>query len=110
MATAPEELTAYAGLITTPDGNPAAGLIVCWCGDPTAGEQALKPLRSFGPPLLDAVQPMPFPSMQRPLDVAFPEATYNYWKSTFVTELSDAAIDLIVAHADHALSPLPATV
>jgi FAD/FMN-containing dehydrogenase len=110
MATAPEELTAYAGLITTPDGNPAAGLIVCWCGDPAAGERALKPLRSFGPPLLDAVQPMPFPSMQRLLDDAFPEGTYNYWKSTFVTELSDAAIDIIVAHADRARSPLTATV
>ena len=110
MASAPEELTAYAGLITTPDGNPAAGLIVCWCGDLAAGERALKPLRSFGPPLLDAVQPMPFPSMQKLLDDAFPDGTYNYWKSTFVKELSDAAIDLIVAHADRALSPLTAVV
>jgi FAD/FMN-containing dehydrogenase len=110
MATAPEELTAYAGLITTPDGMPAAGLIVCWCGDPAAGERALQPLRSFGPPLLDAVQPLPFPAMQRLLDDAFPEGTYNYWKSTFVTALSDAAIDLIVAHADRAQSPLTATV
>src|SRR6185312_4668785 len=110
MASAPEELTAYAGLITTPDGNPATGLIVCWCGDPAAGERALRPLRSFGPPLLDAVQPMPFPAMQRLLDDAFPDGTYNYWKSTFVTELSDAAIDLIVAHADRALSPLTAVV
>src|SRR4030095_17201589 len=109
-ATAPEELTAYAGLITTPDGNPAAGLIVCWCGDPTAGERALKPLRSFGPPLLDAVQPLPFPAMQRLLDDAFPAGTYNYWKSTFVTELSDAAIDLIIEHANRAQSPLTATV
>jgi FAD/FMN-containing dehydrogenase len=110
MATAPEELTAYAGLITTPDGNPAAGLIVCWCGDLAAGERALQPLRRFGPPLLDAVQPMPFPSMQKLLDDAFLDGTYNYWKSTFVKELSDAAIDLIVAHADRALSPLTAVV
>ena len=110
MATAPEELTAYAGLISTPDGNPAAGLIVCWCGDPAAGERALKPLRSFGPPLLDTVQPMPFPSMQRLLDDAFPDGTYNYWKSTFVTALSDAAIDLIVEHANRAQSPLTAVV
>jgi FAD/FMN-containing dehydrogenase len=110
MATAPEELTAYAGLITTPDGNPAAGLIVCWCGDLAAGERALQPLRSFGPPLLDTVQPMPFPSMQKLLDDEFPEGTYNYWKSTFVKELSDAAIDLIVAHADRMQSPMSSVV
>jgi FAD/FMN-containing dehydrogenase len=110
MATAPEELTAYAGLITTPDGMPAAGLIVCWCGDAAAGERALKPLRSFGPPLVDAVQPLPFPAMQTLLDDAFPEGTYNYWKSSFVKELSDAAIDLIVAHANRAQSPMSTTV
>jgi len=110
MATAPEELTAYAGLITAPDGNPVAGLIVCWSGDIAAGERALKPLRSFGPPLVDAVQPLPFPAMQQLLDGAFPEGTCNYWKSTFVKELSDAAIDLIVAHANRAQSPMSATV
>jgi FAD/FMN-containing dehydrogenase len=110
MATAPEELTAYAGLITTADGMPAAGLIVCWCGDPAAGERALKPLRSFGPPLLDAVQPLSFPAMQTLLDDGFPEGTYNHWKSTFVKELNDAAIDLIVTHANRAQSPMSATV
>ena len=36
--------------------------------------------------------------------------SYNYWKSTFVKELSDAAIELIVAHADRAQSPMSATV
>jgi FAD/FMN-containing dehydrogenase len=48
--------------------------------------------------------------MQRLLDDAFPDGTYNYWKSTFVTELSDAAIDLIVAHANRTRSPLSAVV
>lgn len=48
--------------------------------------------------------------MQQLLDDAFPEGTYNYWKSTFVKDLSDAAIDLIVAHANRAQSPMSATV
>lgn len=110
MASAPEELTAYAGLITSPDGQPVVGVIVCYCGDLSEGERMLKPLRQFGPPLMDAVQPMPFPAMQRILDDAFPDGTQNYWKSTFLKALSDEAIDLIVAQANKMQSPLSAVV
>ncbi|MEA2783335.1 MAG: hypothetical protein QOK29_4879 [Rhodospirillaceae bacterium] len=106
VASAPEELTAFAGLVATPDGKPAIAVIVCYCGDLAEGERVLKPLRGFGSPLVDTVQPMPFPAMQKILDNAFPDGTFNYWKSTFVKELSDGAIDLIVGHADRAQSPL----
>ena len=70
----------------------------------------MRPLREFGSPLMDAVQPMPFPVMQKMLDDAFPDGTQNYWKSTLVKELSDDAIDLIVAHANKMKSPLSAVV
>ena len=110
MASAPEELTAYVGLITGPDGQPVVGVIVCWCGDLAEGERVLKPLRQFGSPVMDAVQPMPFPAMQKILDDAFPDGTQNYWKSTFLKALSDEAIDVIVAHANRMESPLSAVV
>ena len=107
---APEELTAYAGLLHTPDGTPAVAVIACYCGDLVGGEYALKPLREFGSPLLDAIQPMPFPRMQSLLDGAFPEGHQNYWKSTFLRELSDEAIGVLVEHANRATSPLTAVV
>jgi hypothetical protein len=110
MASAPEELTAYAGLISTPDGKPAVGVIACYCGDLTEGERVLKPLRAFGSPILDAIQPMPFPAMQKLVEGSFPDGTYNYWKSTFLKELSDEAIDLIIEHANRAQSPLSGVV
>ena len=106
MASAPEELTAYAGLISTPDGTPAVGVIACYCGDLAEGERVLQPLRSFGAPFLDAIQPMPLPAMQQLVDSSFPDGTYNYWKSTFLKELSDEVIDIIVEHANRARSPL----
>ena len=59
---------------------------------------------------MDAVQPMPFPAMQKILDDAFPDGTHNYWKSTFLTALSDEAIDVIVDHANRMQSPLSAVV
>jgi hypothetical protein len=106
MATAPEELTAYCGLVTTPDGMPALLAVACWCGDPAEGERVLAPYRAYGPPLVDAIQPMPFPAMQKLIDGAFPDGSHNYWKSSFLRELSDPAIDLLVEHAGRARSPL----
>jgi FAD/FMN-containing dehydrogenase len=106
MASAPEDVTAYAGLISTPEGQPAVGIIACYCGDLGEGEQVLRPLRRFGTPLVDAIQPMPFPAMQKLIDGSFPDRTFNYWRSTFLKELSDKAIDLIVTHANRIESPL----
>ena len=110
MTSAPEDLTAYAALITTPDGHPAVAVIACFCGDPAEGKRVLRPLREFGSPLMDAVQLMPFPAMQKLIDGAFPEGTYNYWKSDFLREMSNEAIDLIVMHANKMKSPLSVVV
>ena len=103
---APEELTAYCALMHTPDGIPAVAVIACYCGDLTEGEKVFKPLRAFGSPMLDEIQPMPFPQMQTLLDAAFPDGNQNYWKSTFLRELSDDAIAVLVEHANRATSPL----
>ena len=70
----------------------------------------MQPLREFGPPLVDAIERMPFPQMQSLLDDAFPDGTLNYWKSTFVQEFSDEAIDLLVDHAQTMTSPLSALI
>jgi len=89
---------------------PAVGVILCCCGDLDATERIVRPLREFGPPQAYTLQRLPFPVMQRLLDDAFPEGTYNYWKSTFVSALSDGAIELIVEHANRARSPLTSVV
>jgi FAD/FMN-containing dehydrogenase len=107
---APEELTAYAGLLHTPDGVPAVAVIPCYCGELAEGERVLQPLRAFGAPLLDAIGPLAFPQMQSMLDGAFPDGTQNYWKSTFLRELSDEAIDILVDHGNQATSPQTAVV
>jgi hypothetical protein len=106
MPSAPEELTAYTGLISTPDGNPAVGVIACYCGDLAEGERVLAPLRAFGTPMVDTVKPMPFMVMQQMLEESFPDDTYNYWKSTFLSEMTDEVLDVIVEHANRMQSPL----
>jgi hypothetical protein len=106
MPTAPDELTAYAGVISMPDGTPAVGLMVCHCGDTAEGERVLKPLRAFGSPVLDAIAPMPFPIMQGLAGGLSPDNTHNYVRSTFLRELSDEVIDVLIEHSNRMQSPL----
>jgi FAD/FMN-containing dehydrogenase len=110
MATAPDELTAYAALLHGPDGSPLVGIIACYCGDIAQGERVLQPLRKFGTPALDAIQTMPFIVMQSLLGPSFPDGNQNYWKSTLQKELPDEAISAIVEHANRLKSPLSVAV
>jgi FAD/FMN-containing dehydrogenase len=106
MASAPDELTAYAALLHGPDGSPLVGVIPCYCGKIADGERVLQPLRKFGSPIVDGIQAMPFPAMQSLLGPSFPDGNHNYWKSTLQRELPDDAIAAIVEHANRLQSPL----
>jgi FAD/FMN-containing dehydrogenase len=107
---APEELTTYVALLYTPDGVPAVAVIACYCGDVAEGEKVFKPLRTFSSPMVDMIQPMPFPQMQTFLDAGFPHGNHNYWKSTFLREFSDDAMAVLVEHANRPMSPLSGVV
>ena len=105
---APDELATYFGLLHTPDGTPVCAIVTCYNGDLAAGEKVLEPLRRFGPPMMDAVAQMPFPQMQTLLDGAVPDGNQNYWKSAFLKDLNDDAIETIVRNANDATSPMTA--
>ena len=53
-ASAPDELTVHAAVMTLPTGDRVAALIPVWSGDPAEGERQLAPLRAFGAPIVDA--------------------------------------------------------
>lgn len=100
---APDEVRADATLLSGPDG-PALDVIVCYCGAVEEGETALRPLRSFGSPLLDTVALVPYRTVQNLLAEIFQPGGLNYWKSGFVRSLSDDAIEAIV---DFFMSAVP---
>jgi hypothetical protein len=61
---APDELTVYMSLSAspdTPDDDITLAMVARHCGDPASAEADLKPLRQFGPPAADLIQPMPSP-------------------------------------------------
>ena len=60
------------------------------------GEKFLRPLREHESKVVDTFQPMPYNGAQRMADFLWPAGLYNYWKSSFLTTLSDAAIDVFV--------------
>jgi FAD/FMN-containing dehydrogenase len=64
------------------------------------GMTALQPLRELGTPLADISQVMPFTAVQTAFDGFFPRGQLqSYWKSTYLDELPDAAIDAMVVRA-----------
>ena len=103
--TAPEESTMGALLFHMPEdpslpeplrGAPVAGLGGVYAGPPAEGEKALRGLREYGPPLVDKFAPTPYNVAQRMADFLWPPGLHSYWKSTYLKEVSDAAIDVIV--------------
>jgi FAD/FMN-containing dehydrogenase len=96
MATAPDELMAYAVLLTSPEGVRMLALPVCYVGPMASAEEALRPIRSFGQPAADLVRPMGYLEVQSMFDAGFPAGRLNYWKSNFLRDLSDQAIDIMV--------------
>src|SRR5262245_32654704 len=91
----PDEQTIFGGLVHAPDGSGVklAIMATCHCGSLTAGEKAMQPLKQFGSPVIDAVGPMPYCQLNGMLDSAYPKGALNYWKSSFLRQLSDEAID-----------------
>jgi FAD/FMN-containing dehydrogenase len=102
----PDELNTMLGLLRTPDGVPTVAIAACYNGAIGAGERALEEVRRFGPPLADQLAPMPYPALQQMLDPSARPGNRNYIKTHFVREISDAAIEAMVAYFANAPSPL----
>jgi FAD/FMN-containing dehydrogenase len=113
-ASAPDELTTMAELFTAPaeeyipehlHGTRMLAIGVCYCGAIEAGEEAIRPLRTFGPPVVDLVGPMSYTGLQTMFDAEYPAGMRHYWKSDYLGDLSDAAIDAILACDARVTSP-----
>ena len=93
---APDEVNLIFALATLPDGTQAAGVLGCYAGSVADGERVLGPLRASGPLLADQLGPIPYTALQSIPENFNPPGMRNYWKSDYLTQLSDDAIDLLV--------------
>ena len=117
IADAPDELTTIVvhrhapplpiiprGLI----GKPVVVVAACYAGPVEDGERILRPLREFGPPVLDLCEPKPFVAHQAMFDPSFPAGQWYYFRSADLGELSDDVIDIVADHAQRKTSTLTA--
>jgi hypothetical protein len=105
---APDEMMLVAGLLNAPDGSGAklVGIVPAHCGPLADGEAALKPFKTFGPPAMDMIGPIPYSVQNTLFDLSLPRGAMNYWKSQFMTELTDDAIRALIACYEASPSPM----
>ena len=93
---APDELTTFAGLLHSPDGDPVVGMGGCYNGPLDVGESVVRPLKEYGPPVADMMGPMPYTAVQTMLDQSAPTGWRYYEKAGFMSGLSEDAIGILV--------------
>jgi hypothetical protein len=95
---APDELTAYASFMRTPDGLPAIAINLCYCGPIEEGERLVEPVRKLGAPLLDLIRPKSYLKMITLADAGAPAGRSYYEKARTLSDLSDEAIEAMVEY------------
>lgn len=116
---APPEVTSITVTFTFPadphmpevvHNRPVTIVGAVYVGEVEEGMRVLQPLRELATPLLDISQPMPFTVVQSAFDPLFVRNTLrSYWKSQYLAELSDDAIDVFAAAALNRPAPLTIT-
>ncbi|MDT7577861.1 MAG: hypothetical protein QOH17_4194 [Pseudonocardiales bacterium] len=99
----PEELNGWLGLVTIPAtapfpeqlwGRRSCAIVWCYTGGHNRADAVLAPIRTFGTPLLDAVQTMPFTTLQSAFDPLYPSGLQWYWRADNFAEITDTAIEV----------------
>src|ERR671924_1033289 len=114
IADAPDELTTIFDLSVAPPvpflpeevhGKPIVLVGACYAGSPEEGAEVVRPLKRFGSPIVDLLEPKPYTALQSMFDPVVPHGWHRYWKSVELPPLTDGAIDTLVEHASALTSP-----
>jgi hypothetical protein len=118
MALAPDELNATLAFVTARPlpfipprfhGEPIISIEVCYAGPIEKGEEIIRPLREFGPPVAVNVGPVPYTALQQAQDPVAPPGLQNYWKASFLTRLDGDVIKTLMSHAPQMRAPFSMT-
>ena len=111
---APPELACVLGLRIAPPapwlaknihGKPIVAIFVCHTGAVKEGESQVAPIKAFGSPVGDVIQPRSYLSQQSLLDATQPKGRRYYWKSEYLPRLESEMIEMLIEHAQRILSP-----
>jgi FAD/FMN-containing dehydrogenase len=113
IADAPDELTTIFHLRAAPPlpfvpqdvhGKPVVIIGACFAGP--RGAEVLRPLKEFGSPIVDLLEPRPYLELQSMFDASVPHGWHYYWKSLELPPLTDGAIDKLAENAAALTSPM----
>ncbi|TYL38129.1 FAD-linked oxidase [Natronococcus pandeyae] len=108
VADIPDELTVWIVVLTAPPfpfvpdayhGSPVVAVAPFYAGELADGMALIEPLRTFGDPVADNVEPRPYAAWQQFFDPAYAPGARNYWKSLNFTEFTDETIDASLEYA-----------
>jgi FAD/FMN-containing dehydrogenase len=119
IAAARDELTTIFELSVAPPlpflpeevhGKPIVMVGACYAGSPDKGAEVVHPLKQFGRPIVDLLEPKPYTALQSMFDPLVPHGWHRYWKSVELPPLTDDAIDTLVEHSSAPTSPKSYTI
>ncbi|MCG2588945.1 FAD-binding oxidoreductase [Rhodohalobacter sulfatireducens] len=107
---ASNDLYGFFAFLIVPPGDPfpehlhsknVCGIVWCYTGPMEKAEEVFKPIREFGPPILDFVGEIPMPDLNGMFDELYPSGMQWYWRAHFIKELTDDAISENIRHGSN---------
>lgn len=114
-ATAPREAGVLAFAAHVPDleefpeehwGEPTVAMLGSYRGDLDDAGAVFEPLIAGLTPLVDFSGPMAYTELQSMLDEDYPDGLRYYWKSVYLTAITDEVVDLLLRYNESSPSPL----
>lgn len=115
METAPDDLAVYAMILHVPPiapfaeelhGRVALALVACHSGPAERATAEAEEIAALGRPFLKDVRPTPYVEQQRAFDAGTPDGARYYYKTHVMPDLTDAAIDTLLAGLGDLPGPL----
>lgn len=94
---APDEVTTAAAFLTADDGTPVLSLSACHIAPLAQAESVLWPLVNFASPMSAGIESVTYIKIQAEADEIFPYGQNYYWKTHFIKDLPDDAIDTLLS-------------
>jgi hypothetical protein len=99
---APRDLNGFFAFLVVPPADPfpahlqnkrVCGVVWCYTGPVDRAEEVFRPIREFGPPVLDFVSEIPLPALNGMFDALYPKGLQWYWKAHYLNEMTDGYIE-----------------
>jgi FAD/FMN-containing dehydrogenase len=105
IADAPDELSVFGGVVSTPDGNPVVSLAPMWSGEASGGEKLILKLRQLGTPVVDKVGPISYLDWLTMFEAGAPVGRHYAAQSRSLAWLTPEVIPTLVAGGQQRSSP-----